>query len=148
LNEREITEIDPGPAMGLRAMLQDPTGDFYFGSNINSKYRISTLNGSSTYLKLPGIDTSSKKQIDPSFICIGADHEGNIWLVQYKGGVWKYDGQTLTHCPVSDGKEAVTLFSIYTDSYGKLWLGSHKNGIFLYDGNVFRRFKPTIGSAN
>jgi hypothetical protein len=37
------------------------------------------------------------------------DNEGNLWLVTYNTGVWKFNGKELINYPVKDGETDVLL---------------------------------------
>ena len=142
VSEREMTEIDPGPSMGVRSIVQDAEGNLYFASNVSSKYRISELDGQPTYEKLPGIDTSQEPNADWSCISMIIDNEGSFWMAQYEGGVWKYDGESFTHYPILINDQEAQLFSIYKDQSGVIWLGTHNAGTWKFDGEDFSRFEP------
>lgn len=144
ISEREMTEVHRGPSIGVRTIIQDQAGDFYFGSNINSKYRMVEFNGSASYEKLKGIETDNKSGQDRACMSMVQDDEGNFWMANYQRGVWKYDGENFTHYPVLvNGKEA-DLFSIYKDNQGTLWLGTHNAGVYKFDGSSFKQHQPQI----
>ena len=144
VSEREMTEIDPGPALGVRAILQDLDGNFYFSSDFTSKYRIVSYDGVDTYEKLDGIHTSTEADLSNGCMSIAQDDDGNFWIAYYQGGVWKYDGEKFTHFPILINNEEADLFSIYKDRKGVLWLGTHNAGTFKFNGENFERFEPTL----
>lgn len=144
ISEREMTEIEPGPSMGVRSIIQDHAGDFYFGSNVNSKYRMTELDGIATYKKLKGIDTSSEPSAKSACMSIAQDKEGNFWMAHYLHGVWKFDGTSFTHFPVLVNKTEAELFSIYKDRQGDLWLGTHNGGAYRFNGDEFVPFHPVL----
>lgn len=144
VSEREMTEIDPGPAMGVRSIVQDRDGNFYFASNVSSKYEVLNVDGSTSYKKLPGIHTSEESPPYTSCISMVMDDNGDFWMANYKGGIWKYDGEVFTHYPILiDGVEA-ELFSVYKDRSGTLWLGTHNAGTWKFDGEKFSLFVPEL----
>lgn len=142
VSEREMTEIDPGPALGVRSILQDLDGNFYFSSELTSKYRIITLDGIDTYEKMSGIKSSEEMDSPTSCMSIAQDDEGNLWIPIYQGGVWKYDGEEFTHYPILLNNKEVELFSIYKDRQGVLWLGTHNAGAYKFNGEDFVQFEP------
>ena len=144
VSEREMTELNWGPSMGVRSIIQDHDGHFYFGSNVTSKYAISEENGTTQYQKSPGIDTSQEPELPSACMSIVMDNEGNFWMAHYKAGVWKFDGETFQHFPVLINNEEAELFSIYKDRSGALWLGTHNAGVWKFNGEVFERFIPQI----
>jgi len=141
VSEREMTEIDPGPSMGVRSIAQDEEGNFYFASNVNSKYRISQVDGEPKYEKLPGVPTSINPDIDSACISIAIDGHNNIWMAHYQGGVWKYDGKSFTHFPILINNEEAEVFSIYIDRNEKLWIGTHNAGAWEFIDEQFTRFE-------
>lgn len=142
ISEREMTEVDPGPAMGVRSIVQDKQGDFYFASHVDTKYRVIELDGVLSYEKLAGVPTSSREDVHSDCISMEIDENGHIWMAHYKGGVWKYDGERFKHYPILIKNEEAELFSIYKDRTGVLWLGSHNAGAHRFDGNNFEQFQP------
>ena len=146
VSERDMTEVDPGPAPGVRSILEDKSGHFWFSSNMNNKYAITDpqdSNGSNhIYKRLPGIPTDQIADLNYYFMSIAEDRDGNLWMVTYDNGVWKYDGKEIKHFPLKEGSKNVLLFTIYNDRKGTLWLGSHNAGVWTYNGHNFRRFRP------
>ena len=75
------------------------------------------------------------------FMSVVEDNEGDLWMVTYEQGVWRYDGRDVTHYDVKDGAKSITLFSIYKDNHGDLWLGTHDSGVYKYNGEEFQKFE-------
>lgn len=140
ISEREMTEMDPGPAMGIRAIDQDAQGNFYFGSNVNSKYRMIENDGKVSYQKLKGVDTSEDPAIMSACISMVIDQNDHIWMAHYKAGVWKYDGEKFTHFPILHEGEEAELFSTFLDNKETVWLGTHNAGAFYWNGETFQQF--------
>lgn len=141
VSEREMTELNGGSSMGVRTILQDLDGNFYFGSDLTSKYKIVTHEGVETYEKLPGFTYSKEVDSPTSTMSIVQDDEGNFWMSIYQGGVWKYDGEKYTHYPILLNNKEVELFSIYKDHQGVLWLGTHNAGTYKFNGKDFVKFE-------
>lgn len=140
ISEREMTEMDPGPSMGIRAIAQDSQGDFYFGSNVNFKYRMIEQDGKVSYQKLEGVPTEKNEAVESACISMTIDQNDVVWMAHYKAGVWKYDGKAFTHYPILKEDEEAELFSTYLDRDGGIWLGTHNAGAFRFNGKVFERF--------
>lgn len=154
VSEREMTEIDPGPAAGVRSILEDKDGNFWFNSNVNHKFKIiknstGNQNGKFSYEKIKGIDTSVVPRLNNYFMYVEQDEKGNIWMVRYDGGVWKYDGENLIHYPITfkNQDEDVLLFKMYKDKQGDLWLTTHNAGALKFNGETFESFKPFIDNT-
>ena len=147
IDEEELTAMDDGPAPGIRSIIEDKDGNFWF-SNILYQYRVSPNN--STIPKKELIDYQKLKGVGPVktqngveftfFMSAINDKHGNLWMATYDTGVWKYDGENLRHYPIKTGDTSVTLFSIYKDRQDVLWLGTHNFGVFKFNGEVFEKF--------
>ncbi len=72
---------------------------------------------------------------------IAQDDKGDIWMATYDAGVWRYDGQKITHYPVKNGEYGVLIFSIYKDNQGVLWLGTFNAGALRFNGESFQPFQ-------
>jgi ligand-binding sensor domain-containing protein len=148
LYEEQMTTTSDGGALGIRSVLEDKDGYFWF-TNTRYRYDISPgnseRNGTSyiNYKKKNGIGyTDENGEIDfPYFMSIAEDNDGDLWMVTYSDGVWRNDGEVLTHYPIKDGEKDILLFSIYKDKQGILWLGSHNTGALRFNGKTFEKFE-------
>ncbi len=144
ITEEDVTEFRNEGANGVRSILEDKNGDFWFNTeNRYSVYDSITLNSDKFYTRherIGGLDGKKDSNLDEYLSCVKDDID-NLWFVTYRDGVWKYDGESITHFPVKDNSKDITLFSIYKDSKGGLWLGSHENGAFKFNGTTFEKFK-------
>lgn len=78
------------------------------------------------------------------------DNNGNVWIVMYGAGVWKYkpstslsaSGNKIIHYPVKEGNTIFTLYSIFKDHKGDIWLGTHSAGPYKFNGYSFEKFVP------
>ena len=148
ISEDELTELDDGPAPGVRSIIEDEDGNYWFS---NSLYRYSVYHdgaigqekGIINYEKLKGINhfRGYHEGDFTSYMSITDDGNGNLWMATYDAGVWRYDGEKITHYPVYDGNTNITLFSIYKDNRGGLWLGTHHAGAYKFNGKTFEKFK-------
>ncbi len=139
--EKELTTLPDGRVPGVRSMIQDKDGYFWL-SNFYSKYKINP-DLPKGYERLKAVDIPSE---------IGADkilyfnsgisgHDGNLWMTTYHGGVWKYDGNTLSNFEINNGTENVLLISIFQDNKGTIWLGTHNDGVYKQKGDHFEKFE-------
>ncbi len=145
ITEEDVTEFRNEGANGVRSIIEDRNGDFWF--NTEYRYRVydsDTANKRTFYKRqeslgsLDGKNTRSLKE----YLSIAKDKHHNLWMVTYRDGVWKYDGTKVSHYPVQHNSKDITLFSIYKDNNGDLWLGTHENGAFKFNGTTFEKFKP------
>ncbi len=148
LYENHLTETPEGGAFGIRSIIEDKDGYFWF---CNSRYRYDILPESSrndgisklNYRKEKGMGYPLKDgETDfPYFMSIVEDKQGDLWMATYSEGVYRYNGEKLIHYPLKDGDTDVLLFSIYKDRQAKLWLVSHNAGIYVYNGSSFEKFR-------
>lgn len=156
--EKHLSEIEGGGQFGIRSIIEDKEGKFWF---CNTSYRYNILSGSLieqdkiliNYKREKGIDNvkSPEGRDMIYFMSVIEDNKGDLWMVTYEQGVWRYDarlndevgqGKTITHYSVKDGSGDIKLFTIYKDKQGELWLGTHEAGAFKFNGNEFEKFKP------
>lgn len=147
LYEDHLTNIAGGGSFGIRSILEDKAGKFWF-CNTSYRYNISdsilTENGKSliSYNRETGIGNfnapDGKSMI--YFMSAVEDNSGNMWMVTYNQGMWKYDGKNMTHYPVKNEAGDIKLFSIYKDKNGELWLGTDGDGVYNFDGKSFNKF--------
>ncbi len=155
LYEDHLTNTPQGGSFGIRSILEDKEGKFWF-CNTNYRYDIdseaSIDEGKSLikYTEEKGIE--GIKTVDGStsiyYMSVVEDNNGNLWMATYSQGIWKYDGKSITHYPVKDGTKDVTVFSIYKDRKEGLWLGTHEAGLYKFDGKAFDKFELPAEEAN
>lgn len=143
VSEREMTEIDPGPAVGVRSIIEDQEGYFWFNSNVSHKYKIIANNslsqeGKWRYEKVKGIDASQFPNWINYFNSMTMDNNGHLWMARYGGEIWKYDGKELNLIPMA--QDNLSIISIYKDNNGKLWLGTEDDGVYHFNGKTFVKF--------
>jgi ligand-binding sensor domain-containing protein len=147
--EKHLTLIEGGGDFGIRSIIEDKEGKFWF---TNTSFRYNILPTSLIEQDKILIDYKREKGIEnvksPGgkemiyFMSAIEDDKGDLWMVTYEQGVWRYDGKTITHYSVKDGSNDITLFCIYKDKQGNLWLGTHEAGVYKFNGNTFEKFKP------
>ncbi len=140
--EEQLQTTPSGGDFGTRAIFEDKEGSFWI-NNSHFRYNIKPGNDSVVvFQKDDGIGyLNENKQVEfPFFLSIAEDNKGNLLMVTYEKGVWKYNGKKLIHYPIKDGKIDVLLFTIYKDNKGVFWLGSHNAGVFKFNGKSFEKF--------
>jgi ligand-binding sensor domain-containing protein len=146
--EKHLTEAPNGGSFGIRSIIEDKEGKFWF---CNTRYRYSIDPDDSislgshliSYRKEKGIDLLENRiGNDPVYYqYIVEDHKRDLWMSTYTAGVWKYDGKTTSHYPLSDDDGGIKIISIYKDNHGDLWLGTEENGVYKFNGKAFEKFK-------
>jgi len=149
--EEDVNELHNGPSNGVRSILEDKDGYFWF----NTLYRYDVYGNNVTrgnhldqeaswYTRVKSIGSlDGREDGDVSeYLSIARDNHDALWFATYRDGVWRYDGEKITHFPVKNGPEDITLFTIYKDRAGDLWLGTHETGAYKFNGKTFERFQP------
>jgi ligand-binding sensor domain-containing protein len=151
ITENDVTELDDGPANGVRSVIEDKDGKFWF-SNTLYRYNIYPADSAGEnglkYKReksIGSLDGKEKGSLD-FYMSIVKD-KNELWITTFGAGVWRYDpeaagGKNITNYPVTDGDQTVPLYSIYKDREGVLWLGTHTDGAYKFNGTVFEKFKP------
>ncbi|WP_189319469.1 ligand-binding sensor domain-containing protein [Leeuwenhoekiella nanhaiensis] len=143
ITEEDVTEFRNEGANGVRSILEDKNGDFWFNTEYRySIYDSTTLNSDQFYTRhksIGGLDGKIDSNLD-EYLSSVIDDNNNLWFVTYLDGVWKYDGAKITHYAVQENSKQIAIFSIYKDNEGDLWLGTHENGAYRFNGTAFEKF--------
>lgn len=139
--EQELSRLPDGREPGVRSMLQDKAGNFWL-SNFKHKYKIDP-NSPNGYEILKAAELSSDIEENKMLYFNSGlvDKEGNLWMITYGGGLWKYDGETLANFELKGTEEDLLLLSIFLDKQGVLWLATRNDGAYRYDNGVAEKFK-------
>ena len=148
--EKDVAEIynDPSePSNGVRSIIEDQDGYFWFNSKF--RYKIydtySNKKQDSLFYKREKSIGSLDGKPDGNlieYLSIAKDNKNELWIATYNAGVWGYNGKNITHYIVKNNSKEITLFSIYKDNMGNLWLGTHESGAYKFNGETFEKFKP------
>ena len=146
ISETDVTELHNGPSNGVRSIIEDKDGYFWF----NSMFRYDVYGKTNQvknsiqefYLREKNIgNLDGRVEGDlHEYLSIAKDNNDALWIATYRDGVWKYDGTDIKHYRVQVAGKDITLFSIYKDNHGDLWLGTHENGIFKFNGKSFEKY--------
>ncbi len=68
------------------------------------------------------------------------DKDGHIWFATNGGGVYRFDGKTLTNISEKEGLCDNFVLTIMEDRKGDLWFGTRHGGVCLYDGKKFETY--------
>ncbi|MEM7105217.1 MAG: two-component regulator propeller domain-containing protein [Bacteroidota bacterium] len=142
IGEKELSTLPDGRVPGVRSMIQDKDGYMWL-SNFYSKYKINP-NLPKGYEKVKAVNLPGDVVKDKIlyFNSGTTDQKGNLWMTTYRGGIWRYNGITLSNQEIHNGKERVLLVSIYEDKNGTIWLGTRNDGVYKLTGNSFEKFEP------
>jgi len=146
ISENELGYDLGDRSFGVRSTIEDKDGKFWFSNTLHrwDVYQKGSVGQGINPRKEKGIGQSKGQNADDFayFMSSTKDNNGDLWMATCGAGVWRYDGEKLTHYPVKDGDKTITLFSIYGDNQGTLWLGSHENGALRFNGKTFEKFRP------
>jgi ligand-binding sensor domain-containing protein len=73
------------------------------------------------------------------------DKAGNVWFASNGGGVYRYDGKTLSNLSEKEGLCNNFVQTMVEDRACKVWFGTRYGGLCTYDGKVFRKFNKDEG---
>lgn len=148
ISEEDVTELHDGPSNGVRSIIEDKDGYFWFNTlyryNVYGNRIPKSNSGEQPFYsreKGPGsLDRKNDGNLN-EYLSIIKDNSNALWIVTYENGVWRYDGKSITHHVVQDKGIDITLFSIYKDNNGDLWLGTHSHGTYKFNGKTFEKFQ-------
>lgn len=148
LYEVDLTETPNGGDFGFRSIIEDKAGYFWF-NNTHSRFEIlsnSVAKDGTNYLnyrkeKGIGKETDKGALAYPYFLSVVEDNQGDLWMVTYDEGVWRYNGKELVQYLVKEGEATVLLYSIYKDRQGVLWLGTPNHGAYKFNGKTFEKLE-------
>lgn len=146
IKEKELSVLDDGRVPAVRSIIQDKDG-YYWLSNSLSRYRFYWVDMSAdgpghwAYEKTKGMTAGPDRMSFAYFMSAVTDDEtGDLWMLTYSDGMWRYDGEQLFHYPITHEGKDVLLFTMFKDREGGIWLGSHNAGGFRFNGEAFERF--------
>ncbi|MBI2271938.1 MAG: hypothetical protein HYU69_16480 [Bacteroidetes bacterium] len=143
ISEPDVTELHNGPANGVRSIIEDKDGYFWFNTMYRYNIYGNKTDKQSFYSREKSIGSLDGKNNGSlnEYLSIAKDNNNELWIATYHDGIWRY-GPNIVHYPVKDGAKDITVFSIYKDNNGDLWLATHETGVYKFNGQTFERFKP------
>lgn len=147
--ESDVNEMHNGPANGVRSIIEDKDGYFWF----NTEYKYDIYNkafvainfedSAKFYRRIKSIGSlDGRKNGDLNeFLSIIKDDYNNLWIAFYLNGVWKVDGKKAMQYTIQVDGNNIPVFCLFKDNNGDIWLGTEKNGAFKFNGQAFAKFK-------
>lgn len=148
ITESDVNELHYGPSNGVRSIVEDKDGYFWFNTEYkydiyNKLYSTKSVKDSTLFydrIKSIGCLDGKKDGDLNEYLSIIRDKNNSLWIAIYLNGVWKVDGENVKHYPIQvDGKN-IPIFYLFTDNKGDIWLGTHENGAFKFNGQAFEKF--------
>ena len=142
--EGEMKPLDDGRVPGIRSILEDSDGHFWF-SNILYKYRVRLPDFPGQIdLKYTRLEAMAKTQQNPTmqlpYYTSAITDQENIWMTNYNEGIWKYDGTKLTNYRIRVGAKNVLVMTVYLDRDGGIWVGTDNDGVYKFNSKDFEKF--------
>jgi ligand-binding sensor domain-containing protein len=150
-NHFNVTEDVKGCNAKIEKILQDNTGNFWFGGRCHDGHHhgVYRYDGKSiTNLKLTTLMQEGFVRPHNWGFPHLQDKKGNIWFSNW-GGVYRYDGKsftTFTTFTRIDGLSGNMVAVIKEDKNGNIWFGG--DGLSRNDGKSFTRFTKKDGLLN
>lgn len=147
LYEEHLTTAPNGGSFGIRSIIEDRDGKLWV-CNTRSRFAVSPKNrpthGMIEYTAEKGAGDMTPLYGEGAvyFQSVVKGKEGDLWLMPWGGGIFRYDGKTTTHYPVRDGGVDAYMSQIYKDRKGDLWIASQTGGPYKFNGKSFERFLP------
>lgn len=112
----------------------DDKDNIWFGTHASGLYRLEQ-NGTLRHFEK---NASSSESINSDFIHdIAVDHDGQVWIASYGGGISRYCSETETFKnyfrPNNTNKFLSDVNCIHIDHNNEIWIGIDKFGIAKYD---------------
>ena len=144
ISEEDVTEMHNGPSNGIRSIIEDKDGHFWFNSMYCYEIADHNAPGQPIYKRVKSIGNLDGMPDSDfwEYMSIARDNQDELWIATYGNGVWHYDGSKTIYYPVQNNGSDITLYSIYKDNEGSLWLGTHEHGAYKFNGTTFEKWKP------
>lgn len=141
LDDRTLGLVAEEEPFHVRSVFEDSRGVLWIGNNGLGvlQYDGRSL---SNFTKQHGLslkDTGASGSLSRVF-SIAEDAAGNMWFGTRDSGVWRYDGERLTHFTHRDGLTSSMVWTIYRDRQDGLWFGLGDGSVYRFNGTAFDKF--------
>ncbi len=141
LYEDHLTNPPNGGSFGIRTIIEDRDGNLWV-CNTKHRYVISPTNlATHGAIRYRAENGTGGDLIYYQSVAKGSD--GDLWMMPWHGGVFRWDGKKLRHFPVKDGAKDALMNQIYMDRQGVLWIASQTAGPYRWNGKSFVKFRPS-----
>jgi ligand-binding sensor domain-containing protein len=138
LDDRTVGLAAEEEPFHVRSVFEDSRGVLWIGNNGLGVLRYDGRS-LSNFTKQHGLSLKDKGASDSlsRVFSIAEDAAGNMWFGTRDSGVWRYDGERLTHFTQRDGLTNSMVWTIYRDRRDGLWFGLGDGNIFRFNGTSF-----------
>lgn len=129
-------------SFGVRSIVEDRDGKFWLSNTVSRFAEVPDAEAeadSPRYRNESGLATGAEPY--SVFMSTVRDRDGVLWMATLASGVFRYDGTSWTHFPVTHDDEPIWVYSIYRDRQDALWVGTHEHGAYKLNGGRFERFE-------
>lgn len=154
IHEPDLTELHDGPANGIRSIVEDRNGKFWFTTefiysipsspdqtNAHSNVVQTLTQPKHSYAKERGIGplrgTSHPQTVE--YLSSARGPDGSLWFATYRDGVFRYDGTSVKRYPIQWNGRDVSAFCVYINRQGVPLVGTDEHGIYQLKDGVFQR---------
>lgn len=147
LYEDHLANVPAGGSFGIRSIIEDRDGILWV---CNTKYRFAVspkntaTHGLIDYKAEEGTgDLTSRLGEDRLYFqSVVRGKEGDLWMMPWGGGIFRYDGKKVTNYPVKVGNKDTLMSQIFRDQRGDLWIASQTGGPYKFNGRKFEQVVP------
>ncbi|MBX7171044.1 MAG: hypothetical protein K1X72_08805 [Pyrinomonadaceae bacterium] len=111
------------------AILQDKTGNIWYGTSYNGLHRVGLDGWETEFHKKDGL-------ADEYINALFEDSKGNLW-VGTRNGLSRFKDGIFTTFTASSGWTGNHVLSFHEDGDGNIWIGTHGDGLFLFQNGKF-----------
>jgi len=144
------TMVNPDTKDWITTITEDSNGHIWFGRD---GYGASRWDGTTLahFTTTEGLNSNHVQSIVE-------DYEGNIWIGTRvaekdhpdpskrngKGGLNRYDGNTVTHFPTITGLSNGDVYGLYQDPSNRLWISTTNHGVYHYQDGQFTHYPVPV----
>lgn len=111
-------------------LLTGPLGLYHLKNNVIQEYSV-----------------GNRKLSDLNILCIAEDSKKHTWLGT-DNGIYKIEGETVTHFDAKSGFTDNSVNCIYNDVENNLWFATDADGIYKFRENTFTYYDKSSGLSN
>ncbi len=149
---RRIKGLDRDHFRSVFSIANDQKGNLWIGTD--GGLAILTKEGLWDKSSMTGVSSQIKKITDyplphRSLRSLLIDHKNRIWLGFWDAGLFRFDGNHVSHYDSHDGFNSRFIRYLFEDHQGNIWIATRDKGVFRYNGKSFQNFsKENVLESN